>query len=74
MSYYDSEEIYDLKMENLKLKQELSKAYEKMQKLEKLFNQSLDELDQNIIWVHEVENSMNIHINELKNKKKECGL
>lgn len=74
MSYYESEEIYDLEKENLKLKQELSKAYEKMQKLEKLLNKSLDELTQNIIWVHEVENSMNFHINVLKNKKKECGL
>ena len=74
MSYYEAEEIYDLEKENLKLKQELSQAYEKMQKFEKLLNQSLDELNQNIIWVHEVENSMNIHINELKKQKKECGL
>lgn len=74
MSYYGCEEIHDLEKENLELKQELSQAYEKIQKLEKLLNQSLDELNQNIIWVHEVENSMNIHINKLKNEKKECGL
>lgn len=74
MSYYEIEEIHDLEMENLKLKQELSQAYEKIRKLEKLLDQSFNELTQNIIWVREVENSMNIHINKLKNEKKECGL
>lgn len=71
---YEAEEIHDLEMENLKLKQELSQTYEKIRKLEKLLDQSLYELTQNIIWVREVENSMNIHINKLKNEKKECGL